>query len=243
MRRRLFALVLAVVPFVAAAGPAAAQVRDRAEIERIVRDVIRENPEIVLEALEALRTREAKAREEQARRMLNERREDLLRDPASPVGGNPQGDVTIVEFFDLRCPFCKRLAPDMAAFLQRDRNVRLVLKELPILGPASVVAARALIAAQRQGRYGEFYDALMALRGEPTMEAMRAEARRIGLDWARIEREMEEPAITRRIERNMELARRLAVEGTPALVIGQVLLPGAVDQAALEMAVAEARRR
>jgi protein-disulfide isomerase len=227
------------------ASPAAAQgfsEEQRREIVDILRRALAEDPTILRDAFSAMERSAQNERAAAQRAAIRENEGALLRNPEDAVRGNPRGDVTIVEFFDLRCPFCKRLAPEMAAFLQRDRNVRLVMKELPILGPGSVTAARALIAAQRQGRYGEFYDALMALRGEPTIEAMRAEARRIGLDWGRIEREMEEPAITRRIERNIELARRLNVEGTPALVIGETLLPGAVDAAALEAAVSQLRR-
>lgn len=228
------------------ATPAAAQgftEQQRREIVDILRRALAEDPTILRDAFSAMEQAAQGERTQAQRAAIAENEAALLRNTEDAVRGNPRGDVTIVEFFDLRCPFCKRLAPEMAAFLARDRNVRLVLKELPILGPGSVVAARALIAAQRQGRYGEFYDALMALRGEPTIEAMRAEARRIGLDWARIEREMEDPVITRRIERNLELARRLNLEGTPALVIGEALLPGAVDVAGLEAAVAQARRR
>ena len=166
----------------------------------------------------------------------------LLRNPADPVRGNPRGDVTIVEFFDARCPFCKRLAGEMTELLRKDRNVRVVMKDLPVLGPASVVAARALLAAQRQGKYNEFYDRLMALRGEPTEAAMRAEAERIGMDIARWQRDMLDPAIQQRIDTNMELARALRIEGTPALIIGDAFIPGAVPLADLERAVAEVRR-
>jgi protein-disulfide isomerase len=111
-----------------------------------------------------------------------------------------------------------------------------------VLGPASVVAARALLAAQRQGKYNEFYDRLMALRGEPTEAAMRAEAERIGMDIPRWQRDMLDPALQQRIDANMELARALRIEGTPALIIGDAFIPGAVPLADLERAVAEVRR-
>jgi protein-disulfide isomerase len=147
----------------------------------------------------------------------------------------------VVEFFDARCGYCKQMHPTMEQLLRRDGNVRLVLKDLPILGPASVVASRALLAAQRQGKYAELYDALLTLRGEPTEAALRQAAERAGIDWARLRREMEDPAIAARIERNLALARSLAIEGTPAMVIGQTLVPGAVDLPTLERLVAEAR--
>jgi protein-disulfide isomerase len=101
------------------------------------------------------------------------------------VRGNPQGRVVLVEFFDVRCGYCKQLHPTMEQLVQRERDVRVVLKDLPILGPNSVIAARALIAAQRQNQYGGLHDALMRLREEPTEPVLRREADRLRLDWAR----------------------------------------------------------
>jgi protein-disulfide isomerase len=125
--------------------------------------------------------------------------------------------------------------------LRRQRDVRVVLKDLPILGPASLVASRALLAAQRQGKYAELQDALMRLREEPAEPVLRREAERLGLDWARLRRDMDDPAIAQRLEANTRLAGALRIEGTPALVIGTTLVPGAVDLATLERLVAEAR--
>ena len=120
--------------------------------------------------------------------------------------------------------------------------MRLVLKDLPILGPNSVLASRALLAAQRQNKYGALHEALMRLRGEPTEAALQAEATRLGLDWPRLRRDMDDPAIAAKLAENLRLARALGIEGTPALVTPGTLLPGAVDLAALEELVAEARR-
>jgi protein-disulfide isomerase len=131
----------------------------------------------------------------------------------------------------------------MAELLRRDRNLRVILKDLPILGPQSVVAARALLAAQRQGRHAELHDALMRLSGPPTEAAIRAEARRLGLDADRLFRDMEDPAIQRRIEANLALARALHIEGTPALVIGERLIPGAIPAEEIARLVAEERGR
>jgi protein-disulfide isomerase len=125
--------------------------------------------------------------------------------------------------------------------LRRNRDVRLVLKDMPILGPNSVLASRALLAAQRQGRYLPLHDALMRLREEVNEAALRREAERLGLDWPRLRREMDEPAITRRIEANLALARALDIQGTPALVIGDSIIPGAMELAQLEAAIAAIR--
>jgi len=216
---------------------------EREEIVSILREALRRDPSILRDAFAAIQEAEERERATAQRTAVAAHRRALFEDPADPVRGNPRGDVTIVEFFDLRCPYCKRLHADMAALLRRDRNLRVVMKDLPILGPQSVVAARALLAAQRQGRYAELYDALMGLRGEPTEAAIRAEAERLGLDHARLRRDMEDPAIQRRLDANIALARALRIEGTPALVIGETLVPGAVPLAEIERLVAEQRQR
>jgi protein-disulfide isomerase len=215
----------------------------RAEVLQILRQALREDPSILRDALASMEEAERRERAEAQRAALTQQHAALFQDAADPVKGNPRGDVTIVEFFDARCGYCKQMHPAMEALLARDRNVRVVMKDLPILGPPSVLASRALLAAHRQGRYAALYDALMTLRGEVTEPVLRQQAERAGIDWARLRRDMDDPAIQRRIDTNLRLAQALAIEGTPALVIGQSLIPGAVDLPALERLVAEARAR
>ena len=167
--------------------------------------------------------------------------EALFRDPADPAIGNPRGAVTVVEFFDPRCPYCKRMRPVVDELLRRQQDVRWVMKDLPVLGPGSVLASRVLLAAQKQGKYAELHDAVLKLREEPTEPVLRREAERLGLDWARLKRDVEDPSIQRRIDTNSQLAQALQIQGTPAMVIGETLVPGAVDLAALERLVGEAR--
>jgi protein-disulfide isomerase len=245
MRKMLAAVVLLgplVVLPAAAQGLSEAQ---RAEVVEILRRAMREDPSILRDAIAAMQEAEERERSQAGRAAITREADALLRDPADPTRGNPRGDVTIVEFFDARCGFCKQLHPALEALLRRDANVRVVMKDLPVLGPPSVVAARALLASHRQGRYAAFQDALLTLRGEPTEAVLQDVARRVGLDWARLRREMDDPAIARRIDVNMRLAQTLGIQGTPALVIagpaGATLVPGAVDLAQLERMVAEAR--
>ncbi|MCK8783077.1 DsbA family protein [Roseomonas sp. NAR14] len=214
----------------------------RAEVVAVLRQALRDDPSILRDALAAMEVAAQRDREQASRAAIAANRDALLRDPESPVRGNPQGSVTVVEFFDARCGYCKSMQPAMDQLLRSNRNVRLVMKDLPILGPNSVLASRALLAAQRQGKYDALYDALLRLRTDPNEAVLRAEAERVGLDWARLRRDMDDPAIARRIENNLRLARNLGIEGTPALVIGDRLIPGAVDLATLEAAVAEASR-
>ena len=246
MRRTLLrlALFLPLAATLAPAAPALAQgltADQRTEVLSLLRQALREDPSILREALAGLEAADQRERADAQRAAISRQEEALFRDAADPVKGNPRGDVTIVEFFDTRCGYCKQLHPTMEALLRRDANVRVVMKDLPILGPNSVLASRALLAAHRQGRYGPYYDALMALRVEPTEAVLRQQAERVGLDWTRLRREMDDPAIQRRIEVNLRLAQSLGIEGTPALVVGGTLVPGAVDLPALERLVAEAR--
>ena len=213
---------------------------EREAIEGLIADYILEHPEIVYRALMVLQERQQAAQAEQARLALETHRDALERDPNSPVGGNPDGDVTVVEFFDYSCPYCKRVAPDVERLLDEDRDVRLVYKEWPILGPESVVAARAALAAREQGRYLEFHDRVMGLKDVTEASVMRA-ARDLGLDADQLRADMSAPEVDAHIEQTMELAQALGITGTPAFVIGDQIVPGAVDYDALRELVAQAR--
>jgi protein-disulfide isomerase len=241
--RLLLALLLAILPLSARAQAPSGSFSpgQRQEIIALIRQALREDPSILRDALTAMETAERRDREGQARTAIARHRDALLRDPADPVRGNPEGTVTVVEFFDARCPYCKRMPPTLAELLRRQRDVRLVSKDMPILGPNSLLASRALLAAQRQGKYGEYQEALLALREEPTEPVLRREAEKLGLNWATLRRDMDDAAIQRRLDANLALAREIGVEGTPAFIIGGHLVPGAVDLATLEQLVAEAR--
>jgi protein-disulfide isomerase len=202
----------------------------RAEIVQILRDALKQDPSILRDAVAAMQ-----ADEGDHQRAALVAAKDALIDPADPVGGNPKGDVTIVEFFDTRCPYCRKLEPTMADLLTRDHGVRLVYKDLPILGPASVLGSKALLAAQKQGA------AIMTAPPQTTEAIIQDAAQRLGLDWKRLRHDMDDPAIQARIDANLKLARSVGIEGTPALVIGGELIPGAVDLAELRKAVTTAR--
>ena len=214
----------------------------RSEIVRILREALVKDPSILRDAVEALQVSEKQTEAETARAMLAANQASLI-DPADPVAGNPDGNVTIVEFFDTRCGYCKRLEAPMAELLKGDQQIRLVYKDLPVLGPASVLGAKALIAAQRQGRYEALRNALMHTDIPHTKDTIRAEAVRLGLDWPRLSQDMDAPETEARIQKNLRLAAALGIQGTPAMVIGDTLIPGAVDLAELQRAVAGARKK
>jgi protein-disulfide isomerase len=225
------------------AAPARAQSfgpAQRAEIVEILRDALTRDPTILRDAIDALRADES-AREAAATKAALARAKTQLADPADPVGGNPAGDVTVVEFYDVRCGYCKKLDPDLTRAVAEDRNIRRVYKDLPILGPGSMVGARATLAARRQNAYEKMRAALMRASGDITPALVAAEAKKLGLDADRLARDMDDPEVKARIDANLALANALGIQGTPAMVIGQELIPGAVGPAELKRAIAAAR--
>ncbi|HZA66047.1 MAG TPA: DsbA family protein [Geminicoccaceae bacterium] len=210
------------------------------QVEKIVRDYLLREPEIIYQALQELQRRQAEAEAARQRAAVAAHQSELLEAPDNPVGGNPDGDVSLVEFFDYRCAYCRRVVSSMRTLLEEDRGLRVVFKELPVLGEDSVRAARAALASQSQGGYVPFHFALMAA-DDLSMKGIRRAAAAVGLDPDRLEADMSSPDVTAAIEANYQLANRLGIEGTPAFVIGDQLIPGAVDKARLEQLIREAR--
>ena len=214
-------------------------------VEKIVRDYLLRNPEVVIEALEAYKRKQAEADDLAVRRAIAERSAEIFRDPDSAVGGNPKGDVTLVEFFDYRCGVCKRVHPIVQELLKRDRGIRRVYKEWPILGPDSVFASRAAIASRRQGenKYRAFHDAMMESRGALDRNAVLKIAAALGLDVERLSADLAKPEVERIIQRNFLLADALRINGTPSFVIGDTVLRGGRDVDTLLAIVREARKK
>jgi protein-disulfide isomerase len=215
----------------------------RRAIEAIIHDYLMQNPDVLIEAL---REAEAKANTDadaKAVQVLRDRRREIFDDPATPVGGNPQGDVAIVEFFDYRCPYCKQVHPAIQNLLDQDRKLRFVYKELPVLGPQSDMAAHAALAARLQGKYEPFHIAMMAIKGQITDEVVYRVAGSIGLDVDRLKRDMTDPEIDQALSANKALANALDIRGTPGFIIGDHIIPGAIDLDALKNMVADARKQ
>jgi protein-disulfide isomerase len=213
----------------------------RAEIVAIMRDALTHDPSILRDAVAALQADDGARQAAESRSALAAHR-DALVTPADPVAGNPQGDVTIVEFFDTQCPYCRRMEPAMEQFLAQDHGVKLVYKDLPILGPASTLGSKALLAAQVQGGYEKLREAVMQLPPDTTLPMIQAAAEKLGLDWARLSHDIDSPAVQQQIDANLKLAHALEIDGTPVLVIGDTMVPGAQDLAELQKDVAEARK-
>ncbi len=212
-----------------------------ADIKRLALEAILENPEIVMQAVEILQNREEAAQAEAAKGVLSDQRDLLENDPNAPVIGNPEGDVTIVEFFDYNCPYCKRAAPIVKNVIDGDSLIRVVYREWPILGDGSVFAARAALAARQQGKYEEFHWAMMEMQGRANEATVMKLAQSLGMDEAQLRKDMEAPEIDEHIRVSMALASSLGFSGTPSFVIGDALAPGLVPEEELKRLVAEIR--
>lgn len=251
MRRRLACLLAPLLLAAAVWGSAAPARADtpqsgftaaqRAEIVAILRQAMQTDPSILRDAIKALQGQDAAVEDAAVRVAIDRAGPALTHTQTDPFAGNPQGDVTVVEFYDLRCPYCRRMLPVLADLLHQDPKIRLVYKDIPILGPGSMLGARAVLAAQRQGGYLKLHDAIMA--GPPTIteDSIRDAAISVGLDWEQLRRDMDDPVIEARIGANLSLAHDLGVDGTPVYVIGTRVFPGAVDLAELQSAVAAVR--
>lgn len=230
------ALLLATAPDV---GRAQADL-PREEVERIVREYLLREPEIIMQAIEELqRRREAQAAADQRERLAMER-EALKADARDPVLGNPDGDVTLVEFFDYRCGYCRIMAEPMQTLIANDSRLRVVMKEFPILGPDSLLASRAALAAHKQGGYEAMHWALLA-ENRIDEAVIRRLAAAQGLDVDRLLSDMEADAVADLIQDNILLAQGLGINGTPSFIIGDTVLPGAVPIERLVQLVDETR--
>ncbi len=215
----------------------------KGEIQRVVHDYLIKNPEVLVEAMTELRARQQQADKDSLRKALVTHHAALVNDPHTPVVGNPNGDVTVVEFFDYSCPYCKSVEDDLRALLKADDKVRLVLKEFPVLGPGSTLAAKAALAAQSQGKYREFHDALLTTRGQYTDDSLMRIGRSVGLDADRLKSDMEAPAVEAALAANNTVAEALGIRGTPAFVIGDQFFPGVISLRAMKAAIADVRKK
>lgn len=208
-----------------------------------IRDYLLENPEILLEVSSILRTRQAEQELAARAQALSEQRDVIERHPMSPVSGNPEGDVTVVEFFDYNCPWCKKAFGQMIEIEEEDPNLRIVWKEFPVLGAASVYAARAAMAADRQGKYIEFHNAAMGGGRIASEEQVLKIAEKVGLDVERLVADMQDPAITQYLQETMQLAESLGISGTPSFVIGDEVAGGYVSKEDMKKLIDQARRK
>jgi len=223
--------------FIGFAQTAPAQSMTEDQIKQLALEAILENPDIIMQAVAILQQRE----QERAASGANTVRLQLESDPNAPNLGNPEGDVTVVEFFDYNCPYCRSAGQTLQALLAADANVRVIYREWPILGEDSVIAARAALAAREQGKYEAFHWALMNGEGRVTEAIIFKVARNLGMDVAKLEADMVSPAVEAHIALSNALAQQLGFTGTPAFIVGDKTAPGMLSFDEITRLVADAR--
>jgi len=226
--------------------PAAAETgftdAQKQEIGGIVREYLLANPEILLDVSRELEARQKLAETEQREGAMQANADAIFRSPHDYVAGNPDGDVTLVEFFDYNCGWCKKGLPEVVNLIEQDKNLRVVLKEFPIFGGDSDYAAKAAIASKKQGKYWELHTALLGHEGKVTAAAVDEIAAAQGLDVAKLKADMELPEVAEAIQANHALAQSLAINGTPAFIIDTQVTPGYLPAGDLLAAIEEVRQ-
>lgn len=217
---------------------------EKSEIETVVRDYLIRNPEVLLEALDSLEKKRATEEVAAAKEAIRMAGDQLFASPPGTTLGNPEGDVTIVEFFDYNCGYCKRAMADMETLIQSDPKLRFVLKEIPVLGEDSTAASKVSLAFRHVApeRYGEFHKKLLAVKGVANQDSALTVAEELGVTEAAIVEAMRAPEVEAVIAENTRLAGLLKINGTPSYVVADELVPGAIGAEGLAEKIANVRR-
>lgn len=254
MKKRVNSLSLALLAGLSAvgllsSGPAHAadeavfSARQRAAIVQIVRDALKTDPSILSDAIQSIRQQASSQQEAHVKAAVRANWQALSTAPSYAVRGNPQGQVTVVEFLDPRCTYCRHMAPVVDQFLARHPDVRLVEKVIPVLGDASLLDAQAIYAAAFQGQYDAMRRRLMDETAKPGMEHLRDVAKSLKLDVARFEKDMKGPAVMALLTANLGQAQSVGVQGTPTFLFGQAAVaPGALGMEQMEQFLEAARK-
>ena len=214
----------------------------KSAVEEVVRQMLQEQPELVVEAIQAWRDKQTRLEEERRRQAIGELHQSLG-DSQFPYLGNAQGGTVIVEFSDYNCPYCKRTFTAISELVESDGDLKVVMLELPVLGPVSEIAARAALASHRQGKYAVFHGAMMQVADRLSENTILKVAGSVGLNVEQLQQDMNSPGVSEELKRNQVLAAKLGISGTPAFVIGEREIPGAVDKKRLETLIAGLRSK
>lgn len=233
-------LAAAVIAASPVAAHAAGDALSKSDVEKIVHEYIAKNPQEVLDAVDNYQKKAVQERRDSG---MAKGKDALYNDAGSPSAGNPKGDVTVVEFMDYNCHFCKDALPTVLSLLDRDKNLRFVFKDIPILGPTSETAAKWALAANKQGKYFDYHTLLMKNRGPITNDLLENLAQKAGLDVARMKKDVASTEVMIQIEKNRSLAATLQINGTPGFVIGDEIIPGALGLEQLQQKIDALRQQ
>ena len=211
------------------------------ELQKLVRSYLVQHPEILREMANALDAKDKKAEVETRANVLSSNAQDIFHNAGDAIAGSEKGDVTVVEFMDYNCGWCRKSVKEMQAIVGTDKNVRVIMKEFPIFGEGSEYAARAAMASVKQGKYWQFHQALFATEGKVTPQSTDATAKSIGIDLTKMKADMKSPEIEATLAKNQQLASALLITGTPAFIVDGTLFPGYEQKDVLMAAIAGVR--
>ncbi len=213
---------------------------NKAEIDKLIHSYIMENPTVILQSVENYQKRDQTERRAEG---IKKNSRLLFNDPTTPYAGNPNGDVTVIEFFDYNCGYCKRVWPEIAQLLDNDSNVKFLMKDYPILGPSSELASKWALASHKQGKYFEFHKALIDSKGAVNEKKLEKIAKTLSLDISKMKKDVQSDDVALTIQKNRALAVDLGITGTPAFLVNEAVAPGAVSYSQLKSMVEEERRK
>lgn len=213
----------------------------KSDVEVIIKEYLMENPEVLIDSLESYRDKQEQQQARSAAENIKKHEAYLTRAEAPSIG-NPEADVTVIEFFDYNCGYCRRAVPDIQKMLKEDKNVRFVFKEMPILSQTSHEIAKWSLAAHEQGKYFEYHAALMSKRGANNAENFKKIAKGLGLDPDQLEKDAKSEKVAKDLEKSIQIAREIGVRGTPAFIIDGELYPGYLGEDGLRQAIEKARQ-
>ncbi|MFG1463538.1 DsbA family protein [Xanthobacter sp. DSM 24535] len=243
--RAALAAFAALAPALATITPAAAFTdAEKAEMGPIIRDYLLKNPEVLQEAITVLETRQQQAENAGRKDALKAMKDLVFNSPRGVVVGNPKGDVTLVEFFDYNCGYCKHALSDMNTLIKADPNLKVVLREFPVLGPASVEAAQVAVAVRMVApeKYLAFHQALLGGKGQADRARALAVAKEVGIDPALLQKQATSPELNATLDESMKIAQALGLNGTPSFIVGDDVIVGAVGADKLKVAIDAARK-
>ncbi len=215
----------------------------KAAVEEVVRNLLtQKEPDIIIKAAQEVQARQDTASAEKSQKAVAENKARLFSDAKAQIAGNPKGDVTIVEFFDYQCGYCKMAHETLKKYLAADKNAKVIYRQFPILGPASQFAAKASLASARQKKFTQFHDALLTTKERLDEDVVFKIASKVGLDVEKLKKDMEDPAIQKEIDDTIALGSDVGAQGTPSYVIGDKLYPGALPLEQMKKAVEDVRK-
>ncbi|MCP4394792.1 MAG: DsbA family protein [Alphaproteobacteria bacterium] len=229
MKKSLLFATIAAVGIMASSNPATAFTdAEETELNSIIKNYISNNPDVIIDSLNQSRMKEMAAARKKAQKDIKKYKTELHADLSDPVIGNPNGDITLIEFFDYNCGYCKSVLPSIKKLIEQDKNIRIVFKEKPSLGATSFFATKAAIASIKQGKYFKFHQALMGAKGRLSEAKVMKIAQDIGLDTEKLSKDLNDPSVNKMIEKNQKLASKLGMRGVPAIIIEDQYFPGAM---------------